>query len=349
MTSRQDIITSIVTKRNIYGGVIFPISPLYVSSICQENCKYCNYRAANKEDNIIRKRLSDEELLVEIEYLVLKGYRVIELVYATDPLIDVSKMAQQINKTKEILYRQWGEGTVGINAKPFSSKEYKQLKNAGLDFVVLWMETYNKDNYKLMHIDNLHKKSYSVRYNAYEKMLDAGIRNIGMGVLLGLSNYEEDINELFAHIDILVKRYGEFNLILGVPRLKKAKGAEIKSTSHIVTDEDMITLITHYNKKYPFALPFLNTRESWDLNIKMARGGGVIFTFDCFTIPGGYSIGTKGYQFPTYSFPIEVYASRLINDLNLVAPPAQIKYNWNFNDITKIKEYTLKEKMIISA
>lgn len=111
----------------------------------------------------------------------------------------------------------------------------------------------------------------------------------------------------------------------------------------------MKAIVSHYDIKYPFALPFLNTREAWDLNVNLARGGGVIFTFDCSTIPGGYSIGTKGYQFPTYSFPIEVYASQLVHDLNLVATIAQIKYDWDLNDITKIKECHLKEKMIISA
>ncbi len=325
-------------KSKLFHGEIYPIVPLYVSSICQENCKYCNFRKSNKGINLIRKRLNDDELIKEVKFLIKKDLRVIELVYSTDPLIDINDVARHVKIVKKALCSKWGKGVVGINARPFSREEYIKLREEGLDFVILWMETYNKEAYKQMHSSGLEKGDFTFRYKAYERMLDAGIRNIGMGILFGLADYKRDIERLFKHIDNLRGEYGDFNLILGIPRLKPAEGAEIRQSKHIPSDNEIERIVAIYNLKYPFALPFLNTREPWDLNLRLVMGGGVIFTFDCSTIPGGYSLDSKGYQFPTYSFPVATYDSKLTSDLKKLGFLAKIKYDWDFQKITIMKE-----------
>ena len=45
--------------------------------------------------------------------------------------------------------------------------------------------------------------------------------------------------------------------------------------------------------------------------VEAARGGGAIYTFNCSTVPGGYTQGTKGYQFPTDDFPASEYVPKL--------------------------------------
>jgi hypothetical protein len=60
-------------------------------------------------------------------------------------------------------------------------------------------------------------------------------------------------------------------------------------------------------------LPFVNTREAWDTCLEMAAGGGALFTFNCSTIPGGHSLGTKGYQFPATSFDAVEYRDKITN------------------------------------
>ncbi|MBN2237578.1 MAG: [FeFe] hydrogenase H-cluster radical SAM maturase HydG, partial [Bacteroidales bacterium] len=47
-------------KETIYGNRIVLFAPLYVGNKCINNCKYCGFRATNKE--AIRKTLSDQEL-----------------------------------------------------------------------------------------------------------------------------------------------------------------------------------------------------------------------------------------------------------------------------------------------
>lgn len=299
-------------KFSVFGGRVCPIVPIYVSSICQEHCLYCNYRAENKDKEIERLRLTDDELAQELHFLVDKGFRVIELVYATDPLISLADTARHIQITKEVL-AEYGGGVVGINARPFSVADYELLKRAGLEFVVLWQETFDKERYRELHPGKTEKSDFDFRFHAHERMLDAGIRHIGLGVLSGLSDWRKDWLSLIERVYYLSYAYkGRLgNVILGIPRLKPAAGAEVKVTTTTPNSDELLLALSVFNLCFPKALPFVNTREPWDLCVQMARGGGTLFTFNCKTIPGGYALARRGYQFPTYDFDYEEYSSIL--------------------------------------
>lgn len=178
-------------KSEIFRGKIYPLVPLYVSSICQEHCMYCNFRADNKNKQIERVRLSNEELSIEVEFLAKKGFRVIELVYATDPFITTVDVSDHVKITHRVL-SNFGGGMVGINARPYSVKDYKKLKQSGLDFVVLWQETYDEVRYKQLHPGNTEKTDYYYRLKAPDRMAEAGIESIGLGVLSGLADWRKD-------------------------------------------------------------------------------------------------------------------------------------------------------------
>lgn len=314
-------------KRNFFCGEIYPLVPLYVSSICQENCVYCNYRIGNKNKKIERLRLSNEELAREVEFLAKKGFRVIELVYASDPFITTDDISDHIEITHSIL-SDFGGGMVGINARPYSIKEYKKLKKSGLCFAVLWQETYDKVHYKELHPGNTEKTDFSYRLNAPDRMAEAGIENIGLGVLSGLSDWRNDWYMLMNHVDYLLKQYeGKINtVILGIPRLKPATGALLKETAFIPDDSEYLLAISVFNLFLPTALPFVNTRESWDTCVEIAKGGGTLFTLSCKTIPGGYALGRVGCQFPTYDFSGDGY-DRKLKEIGL--SPI---FDWNFTN-----------------
>jgi len=91
------IARSAEVKGALYGGQVFVIVPIYVTSICEEQCLYCNYRGGNKGIGVERKRLTDDELEQEAIYLVeQKGQRVLELVYASDPRMRVDAMCRHV-------------------------------------------------------------------------------------------------------------------------------------------------------------------------------------------------------------------------------------------------------------
>jgi 2-iminoacetate synthase len=298
-------------KARHFGGAVFGISPLYVSSICREHCVYCNFRVENKDKAVTRVRLTPEQLREEVSFLVNRhGLRVVELVYASDPEADADAVAEHVRLTDEVL-AQAGGGIVGLNSAPFEADEYRQLKEAGLDFVVLWQETYDQARYRELHPIQSPKGDFAGRVTAYERMIKGGIRNIGLGVLSGLAPWREDWLALLAHEQYLHETHGVKTAILGVPRLKGAKGAAVQNTEYVPTDQEYLLSLAVHNLFSPLTIPFVNTREPWDLCLEAVRGGGALFTFNCATIPGGYTQGTKGYQFPTGDFAAAEYLPKL--------------------------------------
>ncbi len=314
-------------KASIYGGKVFAIVPLYITSVCKEHCIYCNYRAENKGNQIERIRLTNDQLEQEAQFLIEdKGLRVIELVYATDPRVRVPQICDHVRIVQKLL-DEVGGGMVGINAEPFDTEEYAQLKEAGLDFVVLWQETYQREIYRHLHPGGTKKSNFDYRVDAFERMIAAGITHIGLGVLSGLAPWRLDWLLLIAHERYLEDRYRVRPSILGVPRLKPAPGAQLQWTPFIPTNDEFLLAIAVHNIVFPNSLPFVNTREAWELCVKASEGGGALFTFDCKTIPGGYTLGMVGFQFPTFSYDARIYGRRL------EAVHLEPVFNWKFNTV----------------
>jgi hypothetical protein len=158
-------------------------------------------------------------------------------------------------------------------------------------------------------------------------MLEAGLANIGLGVLSGLSEWRTDWALLMGHVQYLQETFvGTLkNVILGLPRLKRAAGAALQTTEFLPDDREQLLAIAAFNLFMPSALPFVNTRESWEQCLCIAAGGGTLFTLNCKTIPGGYSHVEIGYQFPTFDFDVEQYQGGL--EAHGLAPT----FEWSFD------------------
>jgi 2-iminoacetate synthase len=314
-------------KKSLFKNKVFAISPLYATSICKENCLYCNFRTGNKGIELNRNRLSLEELSAEAHYLInKKGLRTIELVYSTDPLLSVESICEHVKLVHNILDKHGG-GLVGINAEALDEKDYKRLVDVGLNFVVLWQETYGKVQYHTIHPGKTKKANFEYRLNAYERMLNAGVKNIGMGVLSGLGNWKFDWAMLMHHEAYLLKEYGVSAAILGIPRLKQAAGALVQDIKDSPSNQEFLSALAMHNIFSPSTMAFVNTREDWELCVRQAAGGGCLFTYNCSTIPGGYSLKQKGYQFPTYTYDTLIYCQKLQDHgMNTI-------FKWSFDDL----------------
>ena len=318
---------SVELKTALYGGRLFVIVPIYVTSICSEQCVYCNYRAGNQHASIERRRLSDTELEQEAEYLVeQKGQRVLELVYASDPRVRADSMCRHVELLRRVLDRHGG-GLVAISAEALEENDYHRLADAGLSISVLWQETYDKSRYPLLHPGKTRKTDFGYRLDAYERMLSAGIPHVGMGVLLGLSDWRQDWAMLMLHEEYLRKHHGRSATVLGIPRLKHAPGALLQESPFTPSEQEFLVAIALHNIFSPTTAAFVSTRESWDVCLELARGGGCLFTLNCSTTPGGYSLQRGGCQFPSHSYDAPVYSAKLTS---LGLEPV---FRWNSQDL----------------
>jgi len=308
---RAIIARSAEVKTAVYGSRVFVIAPIYVTSICQEQCLYCNFRAANKGVGVERRRLTDDELEQEALYLIeQKGLRVLELVYATDPRMRVDAMCRHVELLRRLLEKH-GSGLVGISAEAFEEGDYRRLVDAGLCWSVLWQETYDKSRYAVLHPGKTKKANFEYRLDAYEHMLAAGIEHVGVGVLSGLSDWRRDWAMLMLHEEYLCQHYGRGNTILGLPRLKQAPGALFQESPFIPSRQGFLVTVALHNILSPATAPFVSTREDWDLCVELAKGGGCLFTLNCSTTPGGYSLQHGGCQFAAHSYDAPIYSAKL--------------------------------------
>jgi 2-iminoacetate synthase len=159
-------------------------------------------------------------------------------------------------------------------------------------------------------------------------MLAAGVEHVGVGVLSGLSDWRWDWAMLMLHEEYLQQRCGGGATILGTPRLKLAPGALLQESLYTPTRQEFLATVALHNMFSPTTAAFVSTREDWELCVELARGGGCLFTLNCSTTPGGYSLQHGGCQFTAHSYDAPIYSSKLKSEgLDPV-------FNWRAGDLS---------------
>ncbi|MEI2999656.1 MAG: hypothetical protein V8T86_01945 [Victivallis sp.] len=83
----------------------------------------------------------------------------------------------------------------------------EKLKEAGLGTYILFQETYNKKQYEALHPTGP-KSNYAYHTEAMDRAMEAGIDDVGCGVLFGLNLYRYDFVGLLMHAPIWRPQWG---------------------------------------------------------------------------------------------------------------------------------------------
>jgi 2-iminoacetate synthase len=277
------------------------IIPEYLTSFCQNDCLYCGYRKSNALAE--RVRLSPEQYERELDLILSWGHRQIELVLADDPLFGAEELAPYIERTVRKL-EGLGGGVVALNAPPGDEEDYQLLWQAGLGWVALWQETYDKPHFDRWHFEGSPKREFAYRLDVWDRAIAAGFTRVGLGILFGLYDWRFDVLALVEHGNYLRKTYGIEPHAVGIPRLKPARGvlASQKPSRFSVSDQDFQLAVSVYHLVFPRTRVFFNTREDYEFNLSMVTRGD-LFTIDCETLPGAYLRGPQPGQFSTHTYP----------------------------------------------
>lgn len=95
---------------------------------------------------------------------------------------------------------------------PLKAEEYAELKEHGLNGVICFQETYNKARYNIYHPRGM-KSKFEWRVNSFDRMGQAGVHSIGMGVLIGLEEWRTDVTMMAYHLRYLQKSIGKPNTV----------------------------------------------------------------------------------------------------------------------------------------
>jgi 2-iminoacetate synthase len=269
--------------RKATGNAVRYVAPIYVSSFCIDACAYCNFSAQRK--SAVRKRLSLAELDTEIETVYNAGARVIELVYATDPEFTTELLARYTERVVESLKGEPGSGAL-LCTEYLSREAYEELAAAGLHGIVQWDETLDAAAYHRWHDSSPHKREFATRMDNHDRAMQAGLE-VATGALLGLADYRYDALMQIAKARHLAGQYGHGPFVFGVPRLKPIAGRELHFQTE-VSDRAYETVLLVYRLAAPETGRWLQTRETFEMNLRNLLDGDV-FTYRCGDVrPGGY-------------------------------------------------------------
>ena len=268
-------------KDEIYGSRVVIFAPLYISNYCVNNCKYCGYRRDNK---FARKKLTQEEIKQQAINLEKLGHKRLALEVGESPKETPIDYVVESIKT---IYANSSIRRINVNIAATSVEEYKKLHDVGIGTYILFQETYDKEAYLDQHPKSL-KGDYDYHLHAFDRAFEAGIDDVGAGVLFGLANWKYEVMSLIIHNEYLEKKYGVGFHTISVPRLKKADGMELKDYPNIITDEQFKRLVTILRLAVPYVGLILSTRETKEMREELIKHGVSQISAGSKTDVGGY-------------------------------------------------------------
>ena len=269
-------------KEKIYGNRIVVFAPLYTSNECTNNCLYCGFRVTNKE--LHRRTLSPDEVVHEAAAIEKQGHKRVLLVCGEDKrLTNVKHIADSM----KAIYENVDIRRLNVNCAPLEVEDFKVLKDAGIGTYQIFQETYHRDTYKKMHVSGS-KSDYDYRISAVERAFEAGIDDVGIGVLLGLYDYKFDVLATLIHADYLDSTYNVGPHTISIPRLRPAIGSGLDSVPFELTEKDLKKVVAVYRLAVPYTGIILSTRESGALRDELINLGVSQMSAGSRTNPGGY-------------------------------------------------------------
>lgn len=347
-------------KNEIYGKRLVLFAPLYISNLCNNECLYCAFRKSNKE--ITRRTLTLEEIAHDTENLINQGHKRVLLVSGEG--LGESALKYSIKAIETIYSTKTDKGEIrriNINIAPLKTESFKRLKEAGIGTYQLFQETYHYDTYMQMHPKGP-KSNYKYHLTAMDRAMEAGIDDVGVGILFGLYDYRFEIMALLQHIKHLEDIYKIGCHTISVPRIEPATGSDISLHPPFpLTDTDFYKIIAILRITVPYTGIILSTRENEKTRRASFKLGVSQISAGSKTNPGGYSDEESSAQFSlgdhrpldeviydiarngyVPSFCTGCYRlGRTGHDFMDLAKPGLIKQYCLPNAITSFKEYLI--------
>ncbi|PKL81668.1 MAG: [FeFe] hydrogenase H-cluster radical SAM maturase HydG, partial [Ignavibacteriae bacterium HGW-Ignavibacteriae-3] len=274
-------------KEKIYGNRLVLFAPLYITNLCVNNCLYCAFRKDNKE--LLRRTLSIDEIEEETRYLVLTGQKRVLLVAGEHPgKAGMKFTGQAVERIYSVNINGNNIRRLNINTAPLSVEDFKILKSFDIGTYQCFMETYRYGTYKEMHPSGP-KSDYAWRLYAMDRSLQAGIDDVGIGALFGLTDYKFETLAMLMHAADLDSKFGIGPHTISIPRLEPALNAPVAlNPPDAVEDLSFKKLVAVIRLSVPYTGIILSTRERAELRRELFEIGISQISAGSRTSPGAY-------------------------------------------------------------
>lgn len=275
-------------KEHIYGKRLVFFAPIYTGNVCVNNCVYCAFRRDNT--SLKRAVLTMPEIAQEVSCLLREGHKRILLICGesqrnnTDYMCEAIRTAYSVREGKNYIRR------INLELAPMPVEDFRKLKAEKIGTYVCFQETYDPVLYKEYHPAGTPKSDYDYRLTVFDRAMEAGISDVGLGVLFGLADYRYEILALMEHAHHLEAVFGCGPHTISFPRIEPADNAPLTmSIPHTVNDEDFKKIIAIIRIALPYTGIILSTRETEEMRTELFNYGVSQISAGSRTNPGAYS------------------------------------------------------------
>lgn len=263
-----------------FGRTMSMFIPLYLTNSCTNSCIYCGFHISNP---MARTILTEEEMVNEFKAIKQLGpFENLLMVTGENPAkAGVDYLAKALDLAKPYF------SNLKLEVMPLKAEEYELLTHHGLNGIICFQETYHKDNYKIYHPRGM-KSNFDWRVNGFDRMGQAGVHSIGMGVLIGLEKeWRTDITMMAIHLRYLQKHYWRTKYSVNFPRMRPSENGGFQP--NVVLADRELAQATFAMRIFDHDVDIsYSTREPADLRDHMATLGVTTMSAASKTEPGGY-------------------------------------------------------------
>jgi 2-iminoacetate synthase len=299
-------------KRHIYGNRIVMFAPLYVSDYCVNRCSYCNYNSAHHFE---RRRLTQDEIRREVRILESMGHKRIALESGEhDKECPIEYIIDCMKTIYDMKFENGEIRRINVNIAATTVENYKKLKDVGIGTYILFQETYHEPTYDKVHLAGP-KKNFAYHLTAFDRAHEAGIDDVGAGVLFGLADPYFEALGLMIHNEHLEEKFGVGFHTISVPRICAAPGIELPDLPHLVGDEEFEKIVAVIRLAVPFTGMIISTRETREMRKKLLKLGISQISAGSCTGVGGYSKSEDEQSNPQFVINDDRSAVEIISEL----------------------------------
>ena len=235
-----------------FGNTVYIFTPLYIANHCENYCVYCGFNCYNP---IRRMKLDKGQIEREMEIIAKSGME--EILLLTGESRSVSGV-EYIGDACELARKYFR--LVGLEVYPMNTDEYRYLRGRGADYVTVFQETYDVEQYEKLHLQG-HKRVWPYRFDAQERALRGGMRGVAFSALLGLSDFRKDALATALHACWLQRKFPGAEISLSCPRLRPITNhADIRPGE--IGERELCQVLCAYRLFLPFAGITVSSRES---------------------------------------------------------------------------------------
>ncbi len=269
-----------------FGKTISMYIPLYITNACTNACVYCGFNHNNPfERTILTMEQIEKECQAIRQLGPFENLLIVTGEYPSKAGVDYLEKALQT-------FRPYFNNLT-IEVMPMKAENYYRLTKSGLNGVVCFQETYNEANYRKYHPRGM-KSIFDWRLNGYDRMGQAGVHKIGMGVLIGLEDWRTDVTMMARHLRYLRKNYWRTKYSVNFPRMRPSEG---HFQPNVVMSDKELAQLTFAFRIFDHDVDIsYSTRENPAFRDNMMRLGVTSMSAGSKTDPGGYSVAPESLE-----------------------------------------------------